>query len=150
MNLYIMLHQDHEKVKNLFEQLEATGEDEGPRRESLFGILLRELELHTESEELYFYSRLKVNDSARETVLESLDDHKGMKRMLGELDAMDKGTDAWTRKCRALRDEVEGHILREEEDLFPVAQNVIEDEEAAGIAEEIETWKEARTEVEFW
>src|SRR5690242_4844443 len=133
MNLYILLHQDHEKVKNLFEQLEATGEDEAARRERLFATLFRELELHAEAEERYFYGRLRVNDTARETVLESYDEHKGMKRMLGELDAMDKGTPAWTRKCAALREEVEAHILREEEDLFLMAQKVIEDEEAAGI-----------------
>lgn len=150
MNLYIMLHQDHEKVKNLFEQLEAAGEDEEARRERLFAALVRELEQHADAEERYFYSRLKVNDSTREIVLKSLDNHKAVKRLLGELDAMDKGTPAWTRKCRGLRAEVEGHILREEEDLFPLAQKVIGDEEAAGIAEDIETWKEARAEVEFW
>ena len=150
MNLYIMLHQDHEKVKNLFEQLEATGDDEDGRRERLFGTLFRELELHAESEERYFYDRLKVSDSTRGIVAESFDDHKGMKRLLAELSAKDKGTPAWARKCRALRAEVESHMLREEEELFPLAQKVIEDEEAAGIAEDIETWKEARAEVEFW
>lgn len=150
MNLYIMLHQDHEKAKNLFEQLEAAGEDEESLRERLFASLVRELELHAEAEERYFYNRLKVNDSARRIALESLDDHNAMKRLLLELDAMDKGTPGWTRKFRGLRTEVEGHILREEEELFPMAQKVIGEEEAAGIAEDIETWKEARAEVEFW
>jgi hemerythrin superfamily protein len=150
MNLYIMLHQDHEKAKNLLEQLEASGEDEEGRRERLFATLFRELESHAEAEERYFYSRLKINDQARGTVLESLGDHKDIKKLLGELDAMDKGTPGWTRKCRTLREEVEAHILAEEEELFPLAQKVIEDEEAAGIAEDIETLKEARAEVEFW
>lgn len=150
MNLYIMLHQDHEKAKSLFEQLASTGEDEEGRRERLFATLFRELELHAEAEERYFYSRLKVSDLARGKIGEALDDHKAMKRALGELDAGDKGTPEWTRKFRALRTEVEAHILSEETELFPIAQKVIEDEEAAGIAEDIGVWKEARTEVEFW
>lgn len=152
MNLYIMLHEDHEKLKSLLEQLEETGETgeaEVGRRERLFAALFRELDAHTEAETRYFYSRLKPNDLARAMVVESLDDHKDMQRILGELEAMDKGAPEWTRKCRSLREEVEGHILREEQDLFPVAQKVIEEEEAAGIAEDMEAWKEQRTELEL-
>ena len=59
MSLYEILHRDHEKVKNLFEQLEAAGEDQESRREVLFASLFRELEIHTQAEEKYFYSRLR-------------------------------------------------------------------------------------------
>jgi hemerythrin-like domain-containing protein len=143
-----MLHQDHDKVKSLFEQLEATGEDEESRRERLFSTLFRELDLHAEAEERYFYSRLKNNDDTREIVLESLAEHKTAKRLLAELDAMDKGTPEWTGKCRTLAEEIERHVEVEEQELFPLAQKVIGDEEAAGIAEDIESFKEEHSELE--
>ncbi len=149
MNLYIMLHQDHEKVKSLFEQLEASGEDEESLRERLFSTLQRELESHAEAEERFFYSRLKSNDITRDTVSASLSDHKSMKKALGELERMDKGTPVWTQKCMILREITEDHIQEEEERLFPMAQRVIEAEEAAGIAEDIEAFKEEHSELEL-
>lgn len=149
MNLYLMLHQDHEKARTLFEQLEASGEDEGDRRERLFSTLYHELDLHAEAEERFFYPHLKANEETRELAFESLDDHKGMKRLLSALASMDAGTPEWTAKCRELRAECEAHILKEEQDMFPLAQRVIEDEEAAGIAEDIESFKESQAEMEI-
>ena len=148
MSLYEILHRDHEKVKSLFEQLEAAGEEQATRLEALFSNLYRELEIHTQAEEKYFYSRLRVEADTRETVLESLDDHKLATRLLGELDSMDKGTPEWRFKCRTLRDTVEGHVEMEEQQLFPLAQRILDDEEAAGIAEDIESYKEEHTELE--
>ena len=150
MNLYMLLHQDHENAKSLLAQLEASGEDEQDRRERLFSTLFRELSLHSEAEERYFYSRLKANDETRETTLESLDDHKGMKRLLAQLEGTDAGTPEWTAKCRELRAECEMHIAREEEELFPLARRVIEDEEAAGISEDIQAFKEEQAEIEIF
>jgi hypothetical protein len=150
MNLYEMLHQDHEKVKNLFEQLEAAGEDQERRREQLFSSLFLELDAHSQAEERFFYSQLKSEDQTRELVLESLDDHKLIKRLLEELDSMDKGSPEWTSKCRILRENVEEHVRTEEADLFPLAREVFEDEEAAGIAEDIESFKEEYTELEAY
>jgi hypothetical protein len=150
MNLYEMLHQDHEKVKSLFEQLEATGEDQERRREQLFSSLFLELDVHSQAEERFFYSQLKSEDQTRELTLESLDDHKLIKRLLEELDSMDKGSPEWTAKCRILRENVEEHVRTEETDLFPLAHKVFDDEEAAGIAEDIESFKEEYTELEAY
>ena len=149
MNLYIMLHQDHEKTKSLFEQLQAAGEYEESLRERLFSALLREMELHAEAEERFFYSRLKNNDTTRDWVSASLAEHKIMKKTLHELNAADKGTPDWTVKCARLREMAEDHIADEEEKLFPLAQYVIEEEEAAGIAEDIESFKEEHSEMEL-
>jgi hemerythrin superfamily protein len=144
-----MLHQDHVKARSLFDQLEASREEETELRERLFSSLDRELGLHSEAEEHFLYDRLKINDRARDRTLESLEDHQGMKRLLAELGAMDPGTPEWTGKLRILRAGCEAHILREERDLFPLAQRVLGDEEAAGIAEDIESYKEERAGIEI-
>ncbi|MDB5048308.1 MAG: hemerythrin [Fibrobacteres bacterium] len=150
MNLYEMLHQDHEKVKSLFDQLEAAGEDQERRREQLFSALYRELDVHSQAEEKFFYSQLKGEEETRELTLESLDEHKLVKRLLDELESMDKGTPEWTAKCRTLRENVDQHVETEEQELFPLAQKTLEDEEAAGIAEDIESFKEEHTELEAY
>jgi hemerythrin superfamily protein len=149
MNLYLLLHQDHVNVRSLFDQIEASGEEETELRERLFASLSRELDLHSEAEERFLYGRLRISDRARAPASQSLDDHKGMKRLLAELGAMDPGTPEWTGKCRVLRAECEAHILREERDLFPLAQEILGDEEAAGIAEDIGAYKEERAGIEI-
>jgi hemerythrin superfamily protein len=148
MSLYELLHRDHEKVKSLFEQLEAAGDDQERLREALFSNLYRELDIHTQAEEKYFYSRLRGEADTREMTMESMDDHKLAKRLLGELDSMDKGTPEWLFKCRTLRDTVEGHVEMEEQQMFPMAQRILDDEEAAGIAEDIESFREEHSELE--
>ena len=65
MNLYEMLHQDHLKVQSLFDQLEAAGEENETRREKLFSSLFRELDIHSQAEEKYFYSQLKGEEETR-------------------------------------------------------------------------------------
>lgn len=150
MNLYEMLHEDHEKVKNLFSRLEAAGEDDIDRREQLFFSLYRELDAHSQAEEKFLYSQLRNHESSRELTLESYDDHKGFRRLLGELEAMDKGAPEWTAKCRTLRDDVLQHVEVEERELFPLARKAIDDEEAAGIAEDIESFKEEHSELEAY
>jgi hemerythrin superfamily protein len=150
MNLYEMLHRDHEKVKSLFDQLEAAGEEDGNRLEQLFAMLYRELDIHSQAEEKFFYSQLRSEEGTRELTMESLDEHKLVKRLLQEMDAMDKGSPEWTAKCRTLRENVEQHVEMEETELFPQAQKVLEDEEAAGIAEDIESFKEEHAELEAY
>ncbi len=148
MNLYILLHQDHEKARTLFEQLASVPEEDQDRRERLFSTLYRELEFHAEAEERYFYPRLRANEETRESAFAAIEDHKGVKRLLGSLAAMDASTPEWTAKCRELRQECEAHIADEEGRLFPLARKVIGDEEAAGIAAVIESFKEEHTGVE--
>jgi hemerythrin superfamily protein len=150
MNLYEILHQDHEKVKGLFDQLEAATVGTESRREQLFASLYQELDIHSQAEEKYFYSRLKSEDDARERTLESLDEHKMIKKLLKELDAMDGGDLEWPVKLKILRESVEEHVEMEENELFPLARRSLDEDEAMGIAEDIEAFKEEHTELEAY
>lgn len=150
MNLYEMLHQDHEKAKDLFGRLEAAGDDDVNRREQLFFTLYRELDAHTQAEEKFLYSRLRNQENSRELTLESYDDHKVIRNLLGELEALDKGAPEWAARCRVLREAFERHVEMEERELFPLARKAIDEEEAAGIAEDIESFKEEHSELEAY
>jgi iron-sulfur cluster repair protein YtfE (RIC family) len=150
MNLYEMLHQDHEKVRGLFAQLEAIGDEDDVRREQIFLTLYHELDLHSQAEEKFFYSQLKNEDETRELILESLDEHKGVKKLLDELEAMDKATPEWASKLATLQENVEHHVQEEEGELFPRARKVLHDDEAAGIADDIESFKEEHEQLEAY
>jgi hemerythrin superfamily protein len=150
MNLYELLHRDHAKVDSIFAELEKTGESEDSRREKLFSSLYRELDIHSQAEEKFFYSQLKGEEETRELVLESLDEHKDMMKRLNELDARDKGGAEWAARIRSLREIVESHVHEEENELFPRARKALEEEEAAGIAEDIEAFKEEHAELEAY
>lgn len=150
MNLYDLLHKDHERVREIFSQLERTTESDGTRRENLFGSLYRELDLHSQAEEKFLYSRLKGEDDTRELVLEALDEHKEVKKALDDLESMDKGAAEWTARLRELRDSVEHHVEEEENELFPRARKTLDEEEADGIAEDIEAFKEEHSELEAY
>ena len=150
MNLYDMLRKDHERVREIFSQLERTTEADDARRENLFASLYHELDVHSQAEEKFLYSRLKGEDGTRELVLEALDEHKEVKKVLDALESMDKGTAEWTARLRGLRDSVEHHVGEEESELFPRARKTLDEEEAAGIAEDIEAFKEEHTELESY
>lgn len=150
MNLYELLHRDHERVRELFSQLERTVEEDGGHREHLFSALQRELDVHTQAEEKFFYSQLKGEDETREIVLESLDEHKDVRKMLGEIEAMDNSGAEWIVKLRILKENVEHHVAEEENELFPRARKILQEDEAAGIAEDIESFKEEHTELEAY
>lgn len=150
MNLYELLHRDHAKVDSLFGELEKAGESEDSRREQLFSSLYRELDIHSQAEEKFFYSTLKGEEETRELVLESLDEHKDMKTLLRELDAMDKGGAEFMDRLRELREMVRRHVSEEENELFPRARKALEEDEAAGIAEDIEAYREEHTELEAY
>ena len=95
MDVYKLLHQDHETVKSIFEELEETGERAVKKRESLFNELNLELTVHALAEEKFLYPRLKDEDETNALALEAVEEHKVMKTLLKELEANDKGSDSW-------------------------------------------------------
>jgi hemerythrin superfamily protein len=147
MDLYGLLHQDHEKVKSLFEALEKTTERAGRKREELFAKLNAELTLHSQAEEKCLYPRLKDEKETREITLEALEEHKVVKKLLKELDAMEKDSEEWAAKLKVLMENVEHHVEEEEKELFKQAKAVLSSEEAEEIAEEIDAYKEEHSEL---
>lgn len=148
MNLYEMLHKDHERVRELFLRLEGTGESDIGGREQIFSTLHHELDVHSRAEEKYFYSLLKGEAETRELILESLDDHRDVIRRLEALDSMDKGSAEWIAGLHACREIVERHVDEEERELFPRARKALDEDAAAGVAEDIEAFKEEHAELE--
>ena len=77
-----------------------------------------ELAMHLSAEEQVFYPAVHAKRT-EDILLESLEEHLSLKRLLADLLALDPGDQTFTPKCKVLREQVEHHHGEEEEHLFP-------------------------------
>lgn len=148
MDVYKLLHEDHEKVKGIFSELEETTERALKKREHLFAELKMELTLHALAEEKFVYPLLKEAEETHELSLEAVEEHKVVKKLLKELENGDKGTEEWAAKLKVLQENVEHHVKEEETELFKKARKVIDGEVAEELGAEIEAFKEEQIEIQ--
>lgn len=137
--LFELLKQDHEKVKDLFEELEEDGEMEA--QEDLFSQIQEELEMHMEGEEKFFYPALEESGETKEKVLESYEEHHVTKMVLGEFGGMAQDDERWKAKVKVLKELVEHHIEEEEKEIFKMAKKALDKEQIEEIAEQIREQK---------
>src|SRR5689334_6334769 len=119
MNAFTLLKEDHQKVAGILEKLDDTTERGVKTREELFARLKSELEIHAEIEETIFYPELEKHDETRDITLEGIEEHRIVKELLAELDALAKDDEVWTAKMTVLKENVEHHVKEEEGEMFP-------------------------------
>ena len=116
-----MLKVDHQRVKNLFAQYEATT-DRAIKR-TLADQVFRELDTHTQLEENVFYPTVnEETDAGPELVKDSLEEHQTMKQLMQELRQMGPQSHGFDAKFHELRHHVEHHVEEEEAAMFPLAE----------------------------
>jgi len=143
MDLYQIIKRDHQKAKRLFERLgEAIGEG-GKARDRLFTELKRELEIHAELEETYFYPALRGQDEAESLIEEALDEHADFKEALTALDQADRDDPSWAEQVSDLEQDVEHHVEEEENEIFPLAKRLLDERKTEEIARAFEQAKAA-------
>lgn len=140
-NLFDLLKQDHEKVKDLFEQIEEDGEMELEDRGDIFAQIEEELEMHIEGEEKFFYPALKENEETHEKVLESYEEHNVTKTVLNEFGNVPQDDERWRAKMKVLKDLVEHHIREEEREVFKLARKALPKEQLQRIHDQIQQQK---------
>ncbi|MCI0606571.1 hemerythrin domain-containing protein [bacterium] len=97
----------------------------------MFDVLKDELEIHTHMEEAVFYPALK--DDAADLIQESLKEHSIVEDLLRELEVQPKNSTEWMYKLAELRIKVEHHIHEEEQEVFPLARRVMDENELDGL-----------------
>ncbi len=134
-----LLKQDHDKVKDLFEQIEGDARMES--KEELFDQIEKELELHMEGEEKFFYPVLEKSEDARDKVLEAYEEHHVAKTVLSEFEDVDEEDDHWTAKLKVFKELVEHHIQEEEKEIFKMAKKALDRDQIDEITEQIQQQK---------
>jgi hemerythrin-like domain-containing protein len=138
-----MLKADHQRVKDLFAQYEATSNPATKR--TLVEEVLGELETHTQLEENVFYPTVNEGtDEGPELVKASLAEHQTMKQLMQELQGMAHDTDEFDTKFQELIRNVEHHVEEEEAEMFPLA----EEELAADLDEMSEEMQELKADLQ--
>ncbi|HJQ69326.1 MAG TPA: hemerythrin domain-containing protein [Blastocatellia bacterium] len=144
MDIFALLKQDHEKVAGIFEQLEPTTERAEKTREELFARLKAELDLHALLEETILYPALKQEGETREIALEGVEEHRVVKQLLKELEAMPVTSEQWTAKLTVLKENVEHHVEEEEGEMFKKARATLTREHIDRLTALLESEKKAQ------
>jgi hemerythrin superfamily protein len=135
INALELLMEQHEEVETLIDEIEDA--DDPDEKLRLFEQLADQLAAHATIEEKLFYPAV-MDESTRELLVESTEEHLSVKRLLAdmmELDAEDEHFDA---KLMVLRDQVVHHAREEEEgELFPLVRKLFDENELAALGNEL-------------
>jgi len=115
MDAIELLKDQHDEVAELFEEL---AELDGARKEECFVRLADALAIHATIEERHFYPAVRA-ERTEEILLESLEEHLAIKRVLADMLALSPDDELFDAKLAVLQEEVEHHVGEEEGDLFP-------------------------------
>ena len=129
MDAIALLKADHEKVKKMLADGEATTERAEKTRTELFATLKDEMTVHERIEEEIFYPALKEHPKAKDIVLEGYEEHHVVDDIMGELEATDVTDETWAAKFKVMKENIEHHIEEEEGEMFRQARAVFEADE---------------------
>jgi hypothetical protein len=134
------LKTDHDRQRALLKRVgDHKGKDQG--RRDAFETLRLELQAHAAAEEESLYATMLANPDLREDARHSVSEHKEVDDLLGELRALEFGSDTWDAKFGEMRHRYEHHIGEEEADMFPAAAEKLSSEDEARLARVFEKRK---------
>ena len=124
MKVTVLLRNDHEMVKSLFDKFKKPGPRAQDGKKELFDEIRRELLIHAQMELEIFYPALAATSSARaaELVSEAEREHREVEKLLQEMDSMNTSDKTFEWKMDGLIEDVGRHIEMEEEEIFDEAR----------------------------
>ena len=95
-----------------------------------------DLTKHITSEEEIFYPAVKAKRT-EDILLESLEEHLSLKRLLADLLTLDPAADTWEPKFKVLKEQTEHHHEEEEEKLFPKVRKALDTAELEDLGQQM-------------
>jgi len=141
MLIYEALKTDHDKLKELLNELVQLSETDEERRHALVYHIHDELIPHARAEESVFYNSLRAIDAAKEVALHGFEEHMEAEALLRSLQAKDKIDADWKETAKKLKKALTDHITEEEGKIFNVAQQLFTQEEAQMMGQAFEQLK---------
>src|SRR5829696_7836796 len=117
-----MLLDDHQRVRDLFQQLQSDGQ--GGQTEQVARQILMELQVHSKLEEEIFYPAFRQQGNAedKELIAEAYDEHAEVDQMVTQLMGMGPSEAQFMPMMRKLQQDVEHHVQEEETEMLPKAR----------------------------
>ncbi|MDQ6925633.1 MAG: hemerythrin domain-containing protein [Candidatus Eremiobacteraeota bacterium] len=141
-----LLKKDHDKVKQLFEEVNDLSDGAHATRRKLFEQIDEELSLHAKLEETIFYPKFKTKTKAasdeRDEILEAYEEHASVKDLLRKLESTDPSDETYKAKLQVLSELVDHHVKEEENEMFKQAKKLFSSEELEELGEQIADAKE--------
>ncbi|HEX2571358.1 MAG TPA: hemerythrin domain-containing protein [Polyangia bacterium] len=134
MNAIDLLKRQHEEVRQLFEELEQTTDED--EKQALFQELADNLAAHATIEERIFYPAAYAKKT-RELLTEAVEEHLAMKRLIADLLGMLPEHENFEAKIKVLKEQVEHHVEEEEGKLFKAARQELGTEELKKLGAEM-------------
>jgi len=124
MKVTVLLRNDHEAMKGLFEKYKKGGIRGENGKRDLYNLIQRELTIHSEMENDIFYPALTsiASKRAQDLVAAALQEHRSMEKLMHDIARMNTQDRNFDAKVIHLIDEVNKHIDREEEEIFDEAR----------------------------
>jgi len=134
IELLILQHRTLEsRLEDLMTAIEAGSQ---ARMKALLAEVGDDLSVHISSEELVFYPAVKAHRT-EDILLESLEEHLSLKRLLADLLALAPGEGTFKPKAKVLQEQTEHHHKEEEEHLFPKVQKLFDPKVLADLGDEM-------------
>jgi hemerythrin superfamily protein len=121
MDAIVMLKDDHKAVEKVFKEFEKTKDSATPaKKRQLVDEIIHALTVHAYIEEEIFYpAAWRADESTKEHVLESVEEHHVVVWMLSELMELEPTEETFDAKVTVLMENVRHHVEEEEKEWFP-------------------------------
>jgi hemerythrin superfamily protein len=118
-----LLVHDHRKMEAMLTKL---AEADVAKRTALLDDIANVLAAHVALEEEHFYPAVRARRT-EDILLESLEEHLSLKRVMSDLLDLPVADDRWEAKMHVLKEQAVHHHKEEEEHLFPKVQKLFDE-----------------------
>jgi hemerythrin-like domain-containing protein len=137
MDALSLLKDDHDRVKKMLEELDATTERATKTRTEMLAKLKQELTIHEAIEEEIFYPALKEHAEAKEIVLEAYEEHDVVDTIMTEIEQTPVEDERWGAKLTVMKENLEHHIDEEEGEMFKQARQIFDEDALVALGEQM-------------
>lgn len=138
------LKSEHDELRDLFEQMEATTDRAKKSRAELLAEIEAGLVPHAKWEELFFYPAFKqrADRDGLKTHAEAVQEHRAVElTVLPDLKTKPTDSVDFAGSAKVLGEFVDHHAKEEENTMFKMARKLFSKEELADFDEQYEAWK---------
>ena len=133
MNPISILVSEHRRMEKM---LSALLEAEAAERSELWQEAADTLAAHVLVEEEHFYPAVRARRT-EDILLESLEEHLSLKRLVADLLELDVHDIRWEAKLHVLKEQVEHHHMEEEKNLFPKVEKCFDADALSALGDQI-------------
>lgn len=128
MKIFEAIRKDHDIQRSLCDELIKTSGDT-KHRKSIWEKLKKELKVHAQAEERFFYVPLIEEDMTQKHARHGVAEHHEMDELIEKIDKAEMDNSAWLTYAKQLREKVYHHLEDEEHTFFQLAGKVLTEKE---------------------